>query len=89
MGLLNGEIKKKSGPKRKIKSSHPPRQYTVSKFYELFELLLYTPYSSDLVLKDYFLFENLKIKNMVLEKRFISNDDAIAETNAYFEEEND
>ena len=49
-----------------------------------FELLEHPPYSPDLAPCDYFLFPNLK--KWLGGKRFESNEDVIAQTNAYFEE---
>ena len=57
---------------------------TMAKLNELgFELLPHPPYSPDLSPSDYWLFADLK--KMLRGKRFGSNDEVIAETNAYFE----
>ena len=48
-----------------------------------FELLYHLPYSPDLAPSDYWLFADLK--KMVQVKRFGSNEEVIAETEAYFE----
>ena len=57
---------------------------TMAKLNELgFELLPHPPYSPDLAPSDYWLFADLK--KMLRGKRFGSNDEVIAETNAYFE----
>ena len=56
---------------------------TMAKLHELgFELLPHPPYSPDLAPSDYWLFADLK--KMLQGKRFVSNDEVIAETNAYF-----
>lgn len=47
------------------------------------ELLPHPPYSPDLAPSDYHLFSDLK--KMLRGKRFGSNEEAIAETHAYFE----
>ncbi|KOX68116.1 Histone-lysine N-methyltransferase SETMAR [Melipona quadrifasciata] len=49
----------------------------------LFELLPHTPYSLDLAPSDYWLLAN--IKKMLQGKKFGSNEEVIAETEAYFE----
>ena len=57
---------------------------TLVKLNELrFELLPYPPYSPDMAPNDYWLFADLK--KMVQGKRFGSNEEVIAETEAYFE----
>jgi len=48
-----------------------------------FKLVAHLLYSSDLVLSDYYLFPNLK--RWLQGKRFTSNEEVIAETEAYFE----
>jgi len=48
-----------------------------------FELVVHPPYSPDLTLSDYYLFPNLK--RWLQRKRFTSNEEVIAETEAYFE----
>ena len=48
-----------------------------------FELVAHPPYSPDLVPSDYYLFPNLK--RWLQGKRFTSNEEVIAETEAYFE----
>ncbi|XP_018337766.1 PREDICTED: histone-lysine N-methyltransferase SETMAR-like [Trachymyrmex septentrionalis] len=48
-----------------------------------FELVAHPPYSPDLVPSDYYLFPNLK--RWLQGKRFRSNEEVIAETEAYFE----
>jgi len=48
-----------------------------------FELLRHPPYSSDLILCDFFLFPNLKI--WLRGKKFSSNEEVIAAVDAYFE----
>jgi len=48
-----------------------------------FELVAHSPYSLDLALSDYYLFSNLK--RWLQGKRFTSNEEVIAETEAYFE----
>jgi len=47
-----------------------------------FELVVHLLYSSDLALSDYYLFPNLK---WLQGKRFTSNEEVIAETEAYLE----
>lgn len=57
---------------------------TMAKIHELgFELLPHPPYSPDLAPSDYFLFSDLK--RMLVGKKFSSNEEVIAETEAYFE----
>lgn len=57
---------------------------TMAKLHELgFELLPHPPYSPDLAPSDYFLFSDLK--RMLAGKKFGSNEEVIAETEAYFE----
>ena len=57
---------------------------TMAKLNELsFKLLPHPPYSPDLAPSDYYLFTDLK--KMHQGKRFYSNEEVIAETNAYFE----
>jgi len=48
-----------------------------------FELIAHPPYSSDLAPSDYYLFPNLK--QWLQGKRFTSNEEVIAKTEAYFE----
>jgi len=48
-----------------------------------FELVAHPPYSPDLAPSDYYLFPNLK--RWLQRKRFTSNEEVIAETEAYFE----
>ncbi|GFU02016.1 putative DD34D transposase [Nephila pilipes] len=56
----------------------------MAKIHELgFELLPPPPYSPDLAPSDYFLFSDLK--RMLAGKKFSSNEEVIAETEAYFE----
>ncbi|XP_031630281.1 histone-lysine N-methyltransferase SETMAR-like [Contarinia nasturtii] len=58
---------------------------TMAKLYELgFELLPHPPYSPDLAPSDYFLFADLK--RMLAGKKFSTNEQVIAETEAYFED---
>jgi len=60
---------------------------TMVKFNELhFELLPHPPYSPDLAPSDYWLFSDLK--KTLQGKRFQSNEEVIAETEAYFEAKN-
>ncbi|GFT60749.1 histone-lysine N-methyltransferase SETMAR [Nephila pilipes] len=60
---------------------------TMAKIHELgFELLPHPPYSPDLAPRDYFLFSDLK--RMLAGKKFSSNEEVIAETEAYFEAKN-
>jgi transposase len=57
---------------------------TMAKLHELgFKLLPHPPYSPDLAPSDYYLFAGLK--KMLARKRFSSNEEVIAETEAYFE----
>ena len=57
---------------------------TIAKLLELhFELLLDPPYCSDLAPNDYYLFADLK--RMLQGKRFGSNEEVIAEIEAYLE----
>ena len=56
----------------------------MAKLHELyFELLPHPPYFPDLAPSDYYLFADIKI--MLQGKRFGSNEEVIAETDAYFE----
>ena len=57
---------------------------TMAKLHKLhYELLPLPPYSPDLTPSDYWLFADLK--KMLAGKKFISNEEAIAESEAYFE----
>ena len=57
---------------------------TMAKLHELhFELLPHPPYSPDLVTSEYDLLADLK--RMLQGKRFGSNEEVIAQTEAYFE----
>lgn len=57
---------------------------TMAKLHELgYELLPHPPYSPDLAPSDYFLFADLK--RMLAGKKFSTNEEVIAETEAYFE----
>jgi len=57
---------------------------TMAKLHELrYELLPHPPYSPDLAPSDYWLFADLK--RMLQGKRFGSNEEVIAEIEAYFE----
>lgn len=57
---------------------------TMAKLHELnFELLPHPPYSPDLAPSDYWLFADLK--KMLAGKKFRTNEEVIAETEAYFE----
>ena len=56
---------------------------TMAKLHELhFELLLHPPYSSDLAPSDHWLFADFK--RMFQGKRFVSNEEVVSETVAYF-----
>ena len=58
---------------------------SMAKIMELkFELLQYPPFSRDLVSSDFFLFSNLK--KCLGRQRFTSNEEVIAQTDAYFED---
>jgi hypothetical protein len=88
---LNYEIKKKRPHLKKKKMLF--HQDTVSqikkttKLHELgYELLLHLPYSPGLALSDFFMFAVLKI--MLAGKKFSTNEEVIAETEAYFEAKN-
>ena len=60
------------------------RVKTMAKFSELgYEFLPHPPYSADLAPSDYWLFADLR--KMLQGKRFGSNEEVIAETEAYFE----
>jgi [histone H3]-lysine36 N-dimethyltransferase SETMAR len=48
-----------------------------------YELLLHLPYSPDLAPSDFFLFADLK--KVLAGKKFSTNEEIIAETEAYFE----
>ncbi|KAF7269830.1 hypothetical protein GWI33_017145 [Rhynchophorus ferrugineus] len=57
---------------------------TVAKIHEMgFKLLPYPPHSTDLAPGDYFLFFDLK--GTLVGKKYSSNEEVIAETEAYFE----
>jgi len=59
----------------------------MAKLHELsFELLPHPPYSPDLAPSDYFLFADLK--RMLAGKKFSSDEEVIAETEAYFKDKN-
>jgi histone-lysine N-methyltransferase SETMAR len=65
----------------------PAHTYTVvaAKLMELgFQLVPHPPYSPDLAPSDYYLFSNMK--KWLAGIRFYSNEEVIAETNAYFTE---
>lgn len=70
-------------PHLKKKSSLSSRQCTLSQFAKLHELFLallpHPPYSPDLALSDYLLFAG---------KKFSSDEEVIAETEAYFKDKN-
>ena len=58
---------------------------TMAKLHELgYELLPHPPYSPDLASSDFFLFADLK--RMLTGKKFSSDEEVIAETEAYFED---
>lgn len=88
---LNDEIKKKRPHLKKKKvlfhqDNAPCHKSikTMAKFHELgYELLPHPPYSPDLAPSDFFLFADLK--RMLAGKKFSSNGEVIAETEAYFE----
>ena len=66
------------------KATTSRRVKTIAKLSELgYELLPHPPYSPDLAPSDYWLFADLK--KMLQGKRFGSNEEVIAETEAYFE----
>ena len=66
------------------KTATSRRVKTMAKLSELgYELLPHPPYSPDLAPSDYRLFAELK--KMLQGKRFGSNEEVIAETEAYFE----
>ncbi|KAF7280071.1 hypothetical protein GWI33_006453 [Rhynchophorus ferrugineus] len=75
-----GEKRRKTFAIEEKESAASLIQCTVSK---VFELLPHPQYSADLVASDYFLFPDLK--RMLAEKKCSSNEDVIAETEAYFE----
>jgi [histone H3]-lysine36 N-dimethyltransferase SETMAR len=84
---LNDEIKKKHSHLKKKKVLFTPVHKSVkttAKLHELgYELLPYPPYSPDLAPSDFFLFADLK--RMLAGKKFSTNEEVIAETEAYFE----
>jgi len=88
---LNDEIKKKRlhMAKKKVLYHHDnaPSHTSLKAMAKLdqlrFELVAHPPYSPDLVPSDYYLFPNLK--RWLQGKRFRSNEEVIAETEAYFE----
>ena len=58
---------------------------TMAKLHELgYDLLPHQPYSPDLAPSDFFLFADLK--RMLAGKKFSSDEEVIAETEAYFED---
>ena len=89
LDLLSAEIKKKRPHMQKKKvlfhQDNAPchkSMKTMVKLNELgFELLPHTPYSPDLAPSDYWLLADLK--KMLQGKRFGSNEEVIAETEAY------
>lgn len=89
---LNDAIKEKRPHLKKKKvlfhqdnASAHKSMIAMAKIHELrYELLPHPPYSTDLTPCDFLLFPNLK--NWLGGKRFTSNEEAINETNAYFEE---
>ena len=94
MALLNrlsAKIKKERSHMQKKKvlfhQANPPchkSMKTMVKLNELsFELLRNPPYSPDLAPRNYWLFSDLK--KMLQGKRFGSNEEVVAETEAYFE----
>ena len=88
---LSAEIKKKRPHKQKKKvlfrqdnaPSHKSMKTVVKLNEWIFELLPHPPYSPDLAPSDYCLFADQK--KFFREKRFDSNEEVIAETEAYFE----
>ena len=77
----------KTTPNEEAKSFHNAPCHksiaTMAKFHELyFELLPYPPYFLDLAPSDYYPFADLK--SMLQEKRVGSNEEVIAETEAYY-----
>ena len=92
---LSVEIKKKRPHKQKKKvlfhQDNAPCHKSVKMMVKLnelsFELLPHPPYSPDLVRSDYWLFPNLK--KMLQGKRFVSNEEVIDKTEAYFESKDD
>ena len=91
IGAFEGRNCEKTTPNEEGKSALSPRECTVyksnatmAKLHELhFELLPHPPYSRDLSPNDYYLFADPK--RMLQGKRFGSNEEVIAETEAYFE----
>ena len=92
---LGAEIKKKRPHMQKNKvcfhQDNAPchnSMKTMVKLYELsFELLPCPPHSPDVAPRDYWLFANLK--KMLQGKIIGSNEEVIAETEAYFESKNE
>lgn len=92
LGRLKTEIENKRPHMKKKKvlfhQDNAPchkSQRTMVKMHELhIELLPHPPYSPDLAPSDFYLFADLK--RMLEGKRFTSNAQVIAETNAYFED---
>ena len=91
---LKKEITKKRSHMKKKKvlflQGNTPSHKSIAKIAKLhklhFELLPHPPYSLDLAPSDYYLFANL---NRLLQgKRFGSNEEVIARTEAYFESNN-
>ena len=88
---LSSEIKKKRLHKQKKKvlfhQDNAPCHKSIRTMVKLnesnFELLPYPTYFSDLTPSDYWLFADLK--KMLEGKKFIFNEEEIAETQAYFE----
>ncbi|XP_011863068.1 PREDICTED: histone-lysine N-methyltransferase SETMAR-like [Vollenhovia emeryi] len=88
---LNDEIKKKRPhmAMKKVLYHHDntPAHTSLKAMIKLgqlrFELVAHPPYSPDLAPSDYYLFSNLK--RWLQGKRFRSNEEVIAETEAYFE----
>jgi [histone H3]-lysine36 N-dimethyltransferase SETMAR len=85
---LNDEINKKRPHFKKKKvlfhQDDAPCHKTMAKLHELgYELLPYLPYSPDLAPSDFFLIAD--IRRMLTRKKFSTNEEVIAETEAYFD----
>lgn len=84
---LKEEIAKKRPHMKKKKvlfhQDNAPCHKSIVTMAKLHELLPHSPYSPDLTPSNYYLFADLK--KMLAGKRFSSNEEVIAETEAYFE----
>ena len=85
--LLKKDIAKKWPQMKKKKvlfhQDNAPCHKLIATMAKLHKLLPHPPYSPDLAPSDYWLFVDLK--RILQGKRFVSNEEVISETEAYFE----